>query len=419
VSVDRAPVGTLGHVGAFARRSLTIGPLAAASLASLANSLVIAVVYSRVAGAAAFGVYQIALASTSVAGVLAISGSATAATRAAAQGRNAVWPLFRARLPFCALASAALGSVALALAFAGRSSIAAAIGAAAFTLPAYLGGDVYPAHLLGERRYGDYLRLQLATQALTAVAVVSAVAAAPSRPWIAVVGMTTLTGAIQLAGTLSAPRTMDAANDIGFARRMTGVSVAGAVDARLDVLLAGSLLGSREAGLVAVARIAPAALKNIWMAVLYQPFFTRMAAETLEGARDVARRYRRSVALVSAAACGLLIAVVPVVLPSVFGEPFSDATLVAQLLLAAVPLHIVAGLDKTVLRAQAFTGRETMIHVALAIVSLVAMPPLIFVFGITGIGIEALVSGVVYVFLARRFAREVRAERFESPASAS
>jgi len=417
MSLERALVGTLGGLAAVGRRSLTVSPLAAASLASLANSLAIAVTYARVGGVSAFGVYQIALAATSVTAVLGISGSATAATRAAAQGRNAVWPLFRARLPFCVLEAAMLASVALALAFTGRFAVAAALAAAAVTLPAYHGGDVYPAHLLGERRYGDYLRLQIAIQGSTAVAVVAAVVAAPAHPWLAVAAMTGLTGAIQLSGTLAAPRTRGASSDIGYARRMTGVSVAGAIDARLDVLLAGSLLGTREAGLVGVARLAPGVLKNVWITLLYQPFFTRMAAGTIDQALDVARRYRRSLTLVSAALCGLLIAAVPVVLPLAFGPSFSDATLVAQLLLATVPLHFLAGIDKTVLRAQAFTGKETTIHITLAIVSLLALPPLIVVFGVTGVGIEALLSAVVYVVLTRRFVRGIGGGHYSARSS--
>ncbi|MGZ6097833.1 MAG: hypothetical protein ACXWLL_05520, partial [Myxococcaceae bacterium] len=94
-------VGTL-KLREHVSRSLQLTPLALATLVSLANSVLLAIVYARVGGSHAYGIFQMALATTGVVAVIAMSGAGTAATRAAAQGRRAAWALFKSRLPWCA-----------------------------------------------------------------------------------------------------------------------------------------------------------------------------------------------------------------------------------------------------------------------------------------------------------------------------
>jgi O-antigen/teichoic acid export membrane protein len=388
----------------LARRSLVLGPLAAASAASLLNSLAIAVVFARLGGADGYGMYQMALAATSIAGFLALSGSATAAMRAAAQGRKAAWPLFRARLPFCLAASGAVGATGVVVVLAGNRALGLAFCAAAATLPLFLGADVFPAQLVGERRYAVYFRFQLAVQTASALGVVAALVAAPGSPWLAVLAMTGLTGLLQLGGVLPQRRSGSAAaGDLSYARRMTGISVLSAVDTRLDVLLAGSLLGASQAGVVAVARIFPSLVKNLWL-VLNQPFFTALASGTLAHGFSLARRYRVPLFAALAGASAVGAAVAPWAVPRIFGSEFHDSVGVAQLLLVGTALGVTVYLDHLLIRAQGDLRRDATIQILLALTSLVALPPLILLLGVYGVGVEAVLASAVYVAAVRYLA---------------
>ena len=63
--------------------SLPVAPLALATVVSLGNSVILAIIYARVGGSHAYGIFQMAVATTGVVAVIAMSGAGTAATRAA------------------------------------------------------------------------------------------------------------------------------------------------------------------------------------------------------------------------------------------------------------------------------------------------------------------------------------------------
>ena len=383
----------------------SVGPLAAASAVSAANSLLIALAYARLAGPTSFGTYQIALSATAIVSIVALSGTATAATRAAAQGRSAAWPLFLDRLPYCAAASLLQAAAAAGLWFLGSETLAAALVAAAVALPLYVGADVYPAQLIGQRRYGRYLLFQIVLQSTTALAVIAAVAGAPRHPWIAVGALAGWTGILQFAGLVSLRSSATLmADDRHYARRMTLANALGAVDERLDVLLAGALLGARDAGLVAVARTLPMLVRRLWQ-ILYQPFFVRIAAVPPSHSLIIAERYRL---LLVACLGGLSLATIPAapyLIPALFGESFKEAVSLTQLFMLAAGLVSLARLHEIVLRAIGDVRALATLYTTLALTSMVCLPPLIALWGILGIGIEALVATIVYIVLATRLAR--------------
>src|SRR5207253_2354945 len=90
------------------RKSLQFSPLALASAVSMANSFAIALAFAHLANPTSYGTYQLAFAIVGVAAIFALSGSSTAAVRAAAQGRAAAFSLFVNRLPYAAATAAAL-----------------------------------------------------------------------------------------------------------------------------------------------------------------------------------------------------------------------------------------------------------------------------------------------------------------------
>lgn len=387
----------------LARLGWSVSPLALASGLSMLNSAVIAVLFAQLAGPRAYGVYQLDFAVGGVVALLALSGSATAATRAAAQGRSAAWPLFRARLPFAAAAAGVLGLVALVLASLGRGELAAATGALAAVLPLFVGGDVLGGQLIGERRYRAYLGLQAVVQSGTAIAVLVALLVAAGEPWLAVLGVAGLTGAVQLLGLRRLRPGAATGDDRRYARRLTLVAALTAVDVRLDLLVTGMLLGAREAGIVAVAVTFPTIVKRVWE-VLYQPFFVEMSADPAR-APALVRRARLLLALGLAGISGALALLAPLLVPALFGDAFGDAVALAQLLLAAAALMPLGFLDEVYLKAKGDVGRLGVVYLVLPGVSFVALPPLVYLLGIDGIGVEAIVVAVVYVALVRALAR--------------
>jgi O-antigen/teichoic acid export membrane protein len=388
-------------------RSLHVTPLALATAISLANSLVLAIVYARIGGPDSYGIFQMTVATTGVVAVIALSGATTAATRAAAQGRRAAWLLFKSRLRWCGAASGVLLLVALIVLDHGQSALAAALATGALALPLFIGGDLYPAHLIGDRRYRRYLGFQLTTQTVTLLGVALAVVIAPSEPWIAALAYMGSIGVIQLRGLMTLRAGADATpEDLSYARRFTGVSVLSAVDARLDVLLTGFLLSPSAAGTVAVARTFPGLLKAAWT-VAYQPLFVKMTAMPLAEAYRVVSRYRLAVvaALASLSAIGAVIVVWLV--PALFGKEYDDAVPLAQLLLLASGLASLGYVDQTFIRAQGFVLNEAIILTALPIFSLVVLPLLILAVGINGVGIKAVLATLLQVALATMIARRV------------
>lgn len=400
--------GSLAPVLARARR---LSPLGWATALSTLNSLVIAVVYARVAGAAAYGTFQLALALSAVAGIIALGGAPTAAMRAAAEGRSIARALFRRRLPWCGLASMVLAAGAAGLFAAGDEALAAAVLAAVLLLPATVGGDVVPAEMLGSGRFRAYLRYQVGLQSVSAALVAAAAVAAPDSPWLAVLALQASIGAWQLRtlARLRQPRP-PTDEDLRYARGLSGLNILTNVDARLDILLAGALLGSRETGIVAVARTLPLAMKHVWE-LLYQPIFNRLAASSRDDAAAWmhAQRWKLVAGLggMNVAAAALC----PLVIPPVFGDEFDDAVLPAQLVLLAAALLTVGSLESVFLKASGRIRQLTILLVALPVASLLVLPPALAVAGPTGIGVKALVVAAVHVTLAIWLTRRVVSAR--------
>jgi O-antigen/teichoic acid export membrane protein len=373
---------------------------------SMANSVAITIAYARLGTAKSFGTYQLGIAAIATVAPLGLAGAAAAVTRGAAQGRSPAWPLFRYRFALCLAAGAALAVVGLAFALADRSSVAATLFVAGLMVPLFQGGDVYQAHLLGAREYARYFRFYATVQISTAAGVIAAVAALPDKPWLALLALTALTGAFQLRGLLSLRRAAVSSDaDVRFAKRMTWITVLGAVDARLDILVVGALIGVKDVALVAVAQTLPTGLKRLWAAVI-QPAFVRMSAEHATAARDVLRRNRGPALAgsVIVAAVGLVVA--PAVIRTVFGSAYEESTTLAQLLFVAAAISSVGSLHETLLRAQDRLGRVAVIYVVLPLLSFISLPLLVGWLGIEGVGVEAIGVAIVYAAVATYFAEQ-------------
>jgi O-antigen/teichoic acid export membrane protein len=390
------------------RAGATLRPLALATLLSLVNSLVIAVVYARVGGSDPYGIYVLALAIIGLASLPTLSGSAIAASRAAAQERVAAWGLFVARLPYCLVVALGLLLTASVIALRGDGAIAAALAAGAVILPGYVGGDVLPGHFLGARLWLKYLRYQAAVQLTSALTVVAAIVFAPTHPWLAIMALGGTTGVLQIWELMKLRAACNATSaDHAYARSVTGVAFLGTADVHLDILLTGWLLGPAPTSLVAVARFFPLYLRRIWE-VVYPAFFARIAAAAKGHALESVSAFQ--VPLVATflvlAALGVLAA--PLVIRLFFGDEFVKAASVAQSLLIATAVASTGYLRMTFLRAHD-VRRFAILHIVLLGSSLIVLPPLLIAFEVEGVGLKALIIACIYVvttyLLAQRATR--------------
>ena len=158
-------------------------------------------------------------------------------------------------------------------------------------------------------------------------------------------------------------------------------------NARLDQLLMIKMVSSRELGLYAVGANA-ASVAPLFTTALVVPLSVRVARGE---SQLVARAVRTTIAL-SAAIAVALAAAIPIALPLLFGEDFSDATLMAQLLL----LGSIPAAGRAVL-ASALTaaGRPGAGAIAQTVGLLVTAPSLVLVLPELGGEGAALVSTVV------------------------
>jgi O-antigen/teichoic acid export membrane protein len=388
------------------RASVSLTPLVGAYAASLVNSLLIAILSTRIAGVEYYGIYQLTFSILAVVGIVSLVSSGAAVTRAAAQGRSVAWRLFCARLPYCLATSLLLVCGALVLFEAGNTTLGAALLGISFTIPLFLGADVYPAFLLGKKRWRSYLRFQLIVQGGTVIGVAGALLLAPEEPWIAVLAVAAFTGIAQFAGLWPLRREATSAKeDIRYAKEVTLLSVLPAVDGRLDIVVVGALLSAKDAGLVAIARSLPLLTKRVWE-ILFQPFFVKMSAVGPQENLRIVRRYRALLFLTlgSASLIGALVA--PVLLPVIFGKDGRGAVTLAQLLLLSTALTVLGLLDEVLLRAQGDIQRLRVVYVALPAISILTLPLLVYFFGIKGVGLEAVLVAATYVVLLRRLSAQ-------------
>ncbi len=144
--------------------------------------------------------------------------------------------------------------------------------------------------------------------------------------------------------------------------------------------------------------------------MLYPVFFNRLSAIRAEEALAVANRYRVAVLVALGVPSVLGIVLAPTLVPWLFGGGFRGAIFVTQLLLVSSAVAPLAFLEAVLLKAQGDLRRLGFSYVALPVVSLTAMPPLIWGFGLKGVGIEAIIAAAVsvplYFHLARRSVAE-------------
>jgi O-antigen/teichoic acid export membrane protein len=159
-------------------------------------------------------------------------------------------------------------------------------------------------------------------------------------------------------------------------------------NARLDQLLMIPLVSARELGLYAVG-VNAASISGLFTTALTVPLGVRVA----RGEAHLAARALRMALWGSALVAILLAAAIPIVLPLLFGDAFSDATAMAQILLVASIPNAGRSVLAPALTAAGRPGAGAMSQ-TLALV--ITVPSLLLVLPSMGGTGAALVSLVAY-----------------------
>lgn len=155
-----------------------------------------------------------------------------------------------------------------------------------------------------------------------------------------------------------------------YGRRVWVTGLASQSNARLDQLLMTRLVPSSELGLYAVAANF-SLLQSAFTNAVSSALLPRVAADDV----SVVARVLRVVVALTAALSTVLIATAAFVLPAVFGEAFSGAVLMSQILLVgAVPFGVVQVMTVTLngIDAPGIAARGELISIAITVPALLA-----------------------------------------------
>jgi O-antigen/teichoic acid export membrane protein len=146
-----------------------------------------------------------------------------------------------------------------------------------------------------------------------------------------------------------------------------------ATDARLDQVLMAGLVSSRQLGLYAVA-VSVGNFPGAFVGALATAINPRIA----QGNRELASRSCRVSLLIVTVATAAMMAIVPVLLPLLFGKAFSDAVLLTWILLLSAISGTISGALLSALSAAGHPGsaaRAQLFVLAPTILSLVLLLP--------------------------------------------
>ena len=405
--------------GVLAPLRRTAFPLAAATAISQANSLVILVALTHLGSPGTLADFRVAVSVVGIATIVSLPGLAVAVTRATARGDAVAYQLARRRVPWALLAAGGLTVVGASLVAGGRRSAGVSILAAALVFVPWSISDLIGAGLIGARRFGRYLKLQAFVQVGTAAWVVASLLVFPAAGWVLVTGYFGVTAVVQAAALLRQPRQADhgaVQEAYGYGKRLSLIGVLSSIDLQLDVLLTAALLSRADVALLAVARAGAQLFKAIWFLVA-QAHISRLAAADEQKSRRAGIRLGflatggfLAVGALSAALC-------PTVVPMIFGSGYEGAVPVAQLLLLAPGIAGLGAALELHLKAQARIRKLWVLNTIKPLTSWVCLPIALLVFGLIGVGIEALAIAALYSVLATWLA--VRPSRAPHPSAAA
>ena len=379
----------------------TAAPLGAATIISQANSIIILLALANIGTLDMMADYRLAVSAVAIATIVALPGVATAVSRSAARGHAVAASVARRRAPWALLAAGGLVVTGLFLTATERRSTGLAILAAAVVFVPWSVSDIAGAYMIGARDFSRYLRLQVAVQIATAVWVAASLVLMPGAAWPLVLGYFGLTALFQGYALLRLPRRPDPValqECFRYGKRLSRIGVLSSIDLQLDVLLTAALLSRPDVALLAVARTGGQFLKSMWY-IIAQANIGRLAALDEHESRAASMKLGVLLTAGFAVVCSTAALLCPVVVPLLFGTDYTGAVTVAQLLLLVPAVAAVGSSFELHLKAQARVRELYVLHLVKPISSCVCLPIAILLWGLTGVGIEALVIATLYSVL--------------------
>lgn len=391
----------------------TVAPLGAATVVSQVNSILILLALTNLGTLDTLADFRLALSAVAIATIVALPGAAVAVARAVARGQDVTFAIARRRVPWSVAGAAGLAVTGAVLMLLGRGSTGLAVAVAGIVFVPWSVSDLAGAHLIGARSFPRYLRLQAVVQSSTVAWVVLAVTLGHGRAWLIVLGYLGLTAVAQAFVLVRLQRTVDqAALDEChlYGKRLSKIGVLSSIDLQLDVLLTAALLSKPNVALLAVGRAGGQFLKATWYLVS-QANIGRLAALDETESRSVSMRLAVALTAVYALIGVVAAALCPWVVPFVFGEDYAGAVPVAQLLLLVPAVSATGSCLELHLKAQARVRELYVLHLVKPLASAALLPLALVLFGLVGVGIEALVIAVLYTILTTALVYGKRAQR--------
>jgi O-antigen/teichoic acid export membrane protein len=379
----------------------TAAPLGAATVVSQLNSILILLALTNLGTLDTLADFRIAISAVAIASIVALPGAAVAVARSVARGQDVAFAIARRRIPWAVVGAAGLAITGAVLAAIGRGSTGFAIAVAGLVFVPWSVSDLAGAYLIGARAFPPYLRLQAVVQTTTVAWVVLAVTVGHGRAWLIVLGYLSLTAVAQAVVLLRLRRTEDrvAVDECHrYGKQLSRIGALSSIDLQLDVLLTAALLSKPNVALLAVARSGGQFMKATWYLVSQANIGRLAALHENESRRESVRLAVALTAvytLVGVVAAGLC----PWVVPFVFGEGYAGAVPVAQLLLLVPAVSATGSCLELHLKAQARVRELYVLHLVKPLTSAVLLPLALVLFGLVGVGIEALVIAVLYTIL--------------------
>jgi O-antigen/teichoic acid export membrane protein len=362
----------------------------------MAVGFLVPLALARLAAPEDFGRFSFVTAVVAVCSILTAPGLGVAVTQGAARGHDGVLgAALASRVRLSGLAVAAIAVAGIWVMFQ-RDDMTGLLllCVAPLVVPAYA-CDLASAFLNGQRRYREMVVVLVVAAALPAAAVVAALLAGGTILVVTLAYFGTL-ALVNVASYMVVRRRYVTTDEVDpslirYGRRLSWISSLGAVQYYFDRLVIGLALGFDELAIYSTAKIFQQGLKSIWTTV-NQRLFAELAACDLPAARRLVRRTQLPISLGFLAAGLIVAALVPVLVPVVFGDAYAAAIGPAQILALAVVVGVPGAHLEMLFRATSDERRLFAQRIVFTVAEIACTGAGAWWYGVTGAAVGMVVA---------------------------
>lgn len=350
--------------------------------------------FTHLAAPAEYGRFSLVASIIAIASLTTMPGLNISLTQAAARGfHGALSEVLTVRVRWAGLGVAGLLLVGGWLAGRGDATTGYLLLMIAPILPLIYGADVAQAFLNGIQRFEALSFWMIAAAALPSATVIALLAGgadarAASVGYFGAVAVVNVLSYAWAVGHKSNDRTDPAS--IGYGKRLTLVSSLGTLQAYVDKVAVGGILGLNAVAVYSVGMLFQQGLKVTWGA-LQQLYFPKLASRDVALARRLTRTTLLYVWVGFAALTALLMVAAPFIVHLVFGDQYAASITAARVLMIGFIVAIPGAQFEILFRATADERRLYTQRVTYATVDLASAVAGAWLFGLPG----ALWAGVL------------------------